>query len=75
MKLAVMTNKALSAADPVKQKDLGLAGKVEVRLRQVRPKQALDLTILAFNDQSKLNAAFDLGRVDAGRIETIWPMA
>jgi|SRR5580698_1026006 NTE family protein len=73
MKLALMTNKALSAADAGKQKDLGLEGKAQVILREVRPKHPLDLSLLAFNDQQKLTAAFDLGRTDASTIQTIWP--
>lgn len=74
MKLALITNKALSAADTQKQKDLGLDDKVEVALRVVKPKQPLDLMVLAFNDQEKLTAAFELGHLDAGRIQTIWPL-
>jgi NTE family protein len=73
MKLALMTNKALSAADTQKQKELGLNDKVQVTLRVVRPNLPLDLTVLAFSDQAKLTAAFELGRSDASQIQTLWP--
>ncbi len=72
MKLAVMTNKALSAADSQEQKELGLEDKVQVTLRVVRPKLPLDLTVLAFGDQAKLTAAFEVGRSDASQIQTVW---
>jgi len=72
MKLALMTNKALSAADAGKQKELGLDDKVQVTLRVVRPKLPLDLTVLAFSDQAKLTAAFELGQLDASQIQTVW---
>ncbi|HEY5021866.1 MAG TPA: patatin-like phospholipase family protein [Gemmatimonadaceae bacterium] len=75
MKLALMTNKALAAADAGKPKGPGLESKVEVRLREVRPQQPLDLSLLAFNDQQKLTSAFDLGRADANKIRTVWPTA
>jgi predicted acylesterase/phospholipase RssA len=74
MKLALMTNKALAAADATKNEQLGLMGKVQINLRQVRPQQALKLSLLGFNDQPSLNAAFDLGRKDASNVKTIWPL-
>jgi len=74
MKLALMTNKALSATDATKRGALGLDDKVDVALRVVRPKQPLDLMVLGFDNQQRLNAAFEHGRSDAGRVQTIWPL-
>jgi predicted acylesterase/phospholipase RssA len=74
MKLALMTNKALAAADACKSEQLGLTGKVQVGLRQVRPQQPLGLSVLGFSDQSGLNAAFELGHHDASNAEIIWAL-
>jgi len=52
MKLALMTNKALAAAEPAKSEQLGLTAKIQVGLRQVRPQHALGLSVLGFNDQA-----------------------
>jgi predicted acylesterase/phospholipase RssA len=74
MKLALMTNKALAATDAAKSEQLGLTSKVQVALRQVRPQQALGLSVLGFSDQAGLNAAFELGRQDANNVKTVWPL-
>lgn len=74
MKLALMTNKAIAAEDAGKSEQLGLTGKVQVALRQVRPQHPLGLSVLGFNDQTGLNTAFELGRQDASSVKIIWAL-
>jgi predicted acylesterase/phospholipase RssA len=73
MKLALMTNKAIAAADASNSEQLGLTGKVQVALRQVRPQHTLGLSVLGFSDQTGLNKAFELGRQDASSVKIVWP--
>jgi len=70
MKLALMTNKAIAGG--ANNERFGLQDKVDVSLRQVRPKQPLSLSVLEFNNQAALNQAFELGRSDAKSVHTIW---
>jgi predicted acylesterase/phospholipase RssA len=71
MKLALMTNQAIAGRTAANDK-LGLQGKVEVSLRQVRPAQPLALSVLGFNNQPAINEAFELGRSDAKSVTTVW---
>ncbi|HTU70289.1 MAG TPA: patatin-like phospholipase family protein [Candidatus Baltobacteraceae bacterium] len=74
MKLALMTNQAVAGRTAANDK-LGLQGKVEVSLRQVRPVQPLALSVLGFNDQPAIDEAFELGRSDAKGVKTVWERA
>lgn len=70
-KLASLTNVALAgAAPPSKEATRALAGKKRLALRYVRPTTAIPVSILGFDDQSALDAAFAIGIADGQRPTT-----
>ncbi len=74
MKLALMTNIALSGRQGSAAPHLTLDTKVQVSLREIRPKAPLPVSILSFSDQTGLDSAFASGYINGqSGAASIWP--
>ena len=67
LKLAGLTNAMLAAPLAPQTMRGRLAGKRIVGLQYVRPQSALPVSVLDFDDQSKIDAAFAQGIADGER--------